>query len=80
MSKKIPNIKTLQKMASEKNLDCYILLNGGLKSSKTIVYDIRKCKFLVHNWIDDTYDEMTQLELMNSNIGEAIRKGLFIAE
>lgn len=76
MTKQIKSIEQLKKLCQKENgLNCYILLNGGLKSSKNISYDIGGC-FYVFNEIDGTSQELSQSMLYtDSNIGEAIDKG-----
>jgi len=69
---KILNMDQL-KAESKNGLDCFILLNGGLKSSKHIWYDVES--------IDDTEVCLTEAELYTkSNIGEAIKKGALIKD
>ena len=66
-------------LADGETKDFFILLNFGLRSSKAISYD-GSSTFYVLNEIDDTEQELTEQELMNSditNIGEAINKGAF---
>jgi hypothetical protein len=57
----------------------YILLNGGLKSSKRISL-LPDETFYILNYIDDTEQELTQKELFDSsrtNIGAALMCGAF---
>ena len=55
----------------------YILLNGGLRSSKRIVYYPDSNTYDVHNEIDDSYQEdLTEEELINeTHIVYAIEQG-----
>lgn len=77
---KILNMDQL-KAESKNGLDCFILLNGGLKSSKHIWYDVESNQFEVINFIDDTEVCLTEAELYTkSNIGEAIKKGALIKD
>lgn len=61
----IKSIEQLQDMATE-GLDCFILLNGGLRSSKHIWFD--NGYFEIINLIDDTTVRLTKEQL--SLIGE----------
>ena len=75
--KSTDQLKTI--LADGETKDFFILLNYGLRSSKAISYD-GSSTFYVLNEIDDTEQELTEQELMNSditNIGEAINKGAF---
>lgn len=60
-------------------LDCFITLNGFLRSSKTFIKG--ESGFTVVNEIDGSTEEHPSLgELLHSrvsNIGEAVRKGAF---
>lgn len=59
---------------------CSILLNGGFKSWKNISFD-GDHYWWVYNEIDETEDEFaTDEELMNSIVGEAIKKHALIFE
>jgi hypothetical protein len=55
----------------------YILLNGGLRSGKRIVYYPDTNTYDVHNEIDDSYQEdLTEEELINeTHIVLAIEQG-----
>jgi len=55
----------------------YILLNGGLRSSKRVVYFPDSNTYDVHNEIDDSYQEdLTEEELRNeTHIVLAIENG-----
>ena len=70
-------LKTI--LADGETKDFFILLNFGLRSSKAISYD-GSSTFYVLNEIDGTEQELTEQELMNSditNIGKAINNGAF---
>jgi len=59
--------------------DCFITLNGGLRSSKHIEWLPKKQKFYVLNEIDGSEQSLTEAELFTeSNIGEAIKKNALI--
>jgi len=81
--KRIRNIEQLKKLAKNENgLDCFILLNGGLRSSKYIRY-FSDDSFYVLNLIDDSEQELTESQILDSaysNIGEAMRKGALIMD
>ena len=80
MSRQIKTIEQLKEL-SEEGLDCHILLNGGLKSSKHIWYDKECNVFEVINLIDDSEQRLTQEELFTqSNIGKAMVLGSLIRE
>ncbi len=57
----------------------FILLNGGSRSSKRIIYYEDSNRFDIYNYIDDTWeDDLTVEELINlTNIGVAIEKKAF---
>ena len=82
--KQIRTIKQLKELAKTDNgLDCYILLNGGLKSSKHIRYWPDDNSFFVLNLIDDSEQELTESQILDSaysNIGEAMKKGCLIMD
>ncbi len=76
-------IKTLRqlKKAAKNGLDCFILLNFGLKSSKHIWYDESSKQFEIINFIDGSEVCLKEKELFsNSNIGKALEKGALYAE
>lgn len=75
--KSVDQLKTI--LADGETKDFFILLNFGLRSSKAISFDGDNT-FYVLNEIDDTEQELTEQELMNSditNIGKAINNGAF---
>ena len=82
--KRIRTIEKLKELArAESGLDCYILLNGNLRSSKHIKYYPDDNSFYVLNLIDDSEQELTEALLLDSsytNIGEAIKKGALIRD
>lgn len=55
-------------------LECFVLLNFGLRSSKEISF-MRSKDYYVYNEIDDTDEIIMHSDLMKSFIGEAINKG-----
>jgi hypothetical protein len=79
--KKISQLKELAK--ADDGLDCYILLNGCLRSSKHIRYYPDDNSFFVLNLIDDSEQELTESQILDSaysNIGEAMKKGYLIID
>jgi hypothetical protein len=82
--KRIRNIEQLKKLAKNENgLDCFIMLNGGLRSSKHIRYYPDDNSFFVLNLIDDSEQELTESQILDgaySNIGEAMKKGALIMD
>ncbi|MFC1675529.1 hypothetical protein ACFL3G_00525 [Planctomycetota bacterium] len=80
--RRIKTIAQLKKLA-ENGLDCFIMLNGGLRSSKHIRYYPDDKSFYVLNLIDDSEQELTEAQILDSsytNIGEAMRKGALIMD
>lgn len=58
----------------DRPLDCFVLLNYGLRSSKSITFD--GDSYYIYNEIDDSEDIIKHDKLMDSfPIGEAIKKG-----
>ena len=80
--KRIRTIEQLKELAKN-GLDCFILLNGGLRSSKHISYHPDDNSFYVLNLIDDSEQELTESQILDSaytNIGEAMKKGALIMD
>ena len=71
--RRIRTIDQLKELAKDENgLDCFILLNGGLRSSKHIRYYPNDNSFCVFNLIDDSEQELTEAQILDSsytNIG-----------
>lgn len=82
--KRIRTIKQLKELAKTDNgLDCYILLNGGLRSSKHIKYYPDNNSFFVLNLIDDSEQELTESQILDgayTNIGEAMKESALIMD
>ena len=82
--KRIRTIEQLKELArDETGLDCFILLNGGLRSSKHIRYYPDDNSFFVLNLIDGSEQELTESQILDSaysNIGEAMKKGALIMD
>ena len=80
--KRIRTIEQLKELAKD-GLECFILLNGGLRSSKHIRYYPDDNSFYVLNLIDDSEQELTEAQMLDSdytNIGEAMEKGALIMD
>jgi len=80
--RRIRKIEQLKELAKD-GLDCFILLNGGLRSSKHLRYYPDDNSFYVLNLIDDSEQELTEAQILDSsytNIGEAMRKGALIMD
>jgi uncharacterized protein YaaR (DUF327 family) len=80
--RRIRTIEQLKELAKN-GLDCFILLNGELRSSKHIRYYPDDNSFYVLNLIDGSEQELTEAQILDSsytNIGEAMRKGALIMD
>jgi len=80
--RRIKTIEQLKELAKN-GLDCFILLNGGLRSSKHIRFHPDDNSFYVLNLIDDSEQELTEAQILDSgysNIGEAMKKGALIKD
>lgn len=75
MYQKINSLEELKQKALNNNLECFLLLNGGFRSSKVISYYEDKT-FYILNEIDGSEEELTEEELEKLTlIPEAIEKG-----
>jgi uncharacterized protein YaaR (DUF327 family) len=80
--RRIRKIEQLKELAKD-GLDCFILLNCGLRSSKHIRYYPDDNSFYVLNLIDDSEQELTEAQILDSsytNISEAMKKGALIRD
>ena len=80
--RRIKTIAQLKEMAKN-GLECFLLLNGGLRSSKFIRYNTDDNSFYVFNYIDDSEDVLTEAQILDknfSNIAEAMEKGALIRD
>lgn len=75
--KKIDNVSELKRLAAD-HLECAILLNYNLLSRKSI--DYTGSKFYIMNYIDSSSETMNEEELIESNIGKALKKGKLVME
>lgn len=84
MAKQIKSVEELKKSIAQGHNDFYIILaGGGAKSSKWIDYDETSGLFAITNLIDDSEQDLTEKQLMNShitNIGKAMKLGALIQE
>lgn len=80
--KAIKDINELKQLAKkEKPLECFVPLNFGLRSSKTIAY-LGDERWWILNEIDDTEQNLTTGQLMDKNltlVGEALAAGCLMA-
>lgn len=75
---KITSRKQLDEMIDAKKgrlLECFVLLNYGLRSSKDICHE--GDDYYIYNEIDDSEEVVKKDELDDHIIGEAMRKGAF---
>jgi hypothetical protein len=80
--RRIRSIEQLKELANN-GLDCFILLNGDLRSSKHIRYCPNDNTFYVLNLIDDSEQELTEDQILDSaynHIDEAMKKGALIMD
>jgi hypothetical protein len=79
MPKKITSMEQLKKEAKGQwDAEFFILLKGNLRSSKRIVWEEEEKQFFIINFIDDSEQELTEVQLMDkgyTNIGYAMTKG-----
>lgn len=76
MPKQIKDFNELKHLAGSTmgGLHCFIALNFNCKSSKVIRFDGRT-SYYVENYIDGTEDIFTKKQLLESNVGKALKKG-----
>lgn len=77
MEKRIKNIKELKALIIKTDpLECFISLNGGLRSSKEISYIPKTKEFEIFQSITGTMDLYTEKEMLKeTNIGKALKVG-----
>ena len=82
--KRIRTIEQLKELAkNEKGLDCHILFNGGMRSSKHVRYYPDDNSFYILNFIDDSEQELSESQIFDSaysNIGKALKKGVLMKD
>ena len=76
---KINSLEQLKESCKDEPQEFYILLNGGVRSSKRIEYNSDTETFDVYNEIDSTWQEGLDNERLSNetNIVEAINKNNF---
>ncbi|WP_419656028.1 hypothetical protein [Desulfosarcina variabilis] len=78
--KLITSIEEL-KRSSIDGCECFILLKGGLRSSRHIWYNERENQFEIINYIDGSEEMLSEQEMMeSSNIGYAMMNRAFFIE
>ena len=81
----VKSLQHLKEILSDRDGDTrefFILLNGGLRSSKLMSWDGENTFYIV-NEIDDTEQELSEAQLMDrtyTNIGYALEKGALFLE
>ena len=68
------------KEEAEDGVDCIVLLNEGLESSKQIWYNDVTDEFEITNMVDNTQQTLTSDEIMDSEIGIALIRGSLIKD
>ena len=64
----------IRKVEGDYPLECFVLLNFGIRSSKDISLN-ENHDYQVYNEIDDSEETIVHSKLMSSFIGKAISKG-----
>ena len=80
--KRIETLEALKKLAKNEQIDCFIAVAvaGGLaRSSKSIFYSSKEKYFSVKHEMDWTEENMTEAQLLTSNIGKALEVGALYA-
>jgi len=72
-------INSIEELKQNKTTE-YFISFGIARSTKYITYFEDEKIFSIYNLIDDTEEELTEEELLKSNIGVAIEKNAFYAE
>lgn len=70
----LDNLLKERKEKYDASLECFILLNFGLRSSKDIYLEDNG-DYYIHNECDDSEEKIPHSNLMTTFIGEAISKG-----
>lgn len=75
---KVESTENLKELLRAGNTEFFIMLNGGLRSSKIITMSKDEQTFCIENEIDGSEEELSESEIwFFSNIGKAIDKGAF---
>lgn len=80
--KKVKTTNQLKQMIRDGVHDFFILLNGGVRSSKFMDYNPQDGRFIIENEIDGSMQRLKEVILYNeryTNIGKAMRLGAFYA-
>lgn len=64
----------IKKVEGNYPLECFVLLNFGIRSSKDISLNENN-DYHIYNEIDDSEETIVHSQLMNTFIGEAISRG-----
>jgi hypothetical protein len=74
----IKSVDHLKEICAGQGHEFFILLDGGIRSSKLISYDRQAGCFMVDNYVDGTCQTLTARQLYaQSNIGKAMQRGRF---
>lgn len=76
---RIKSIAQLRKLAIE-GIEVFIPLMYNLRSTKYIAYWPDVKKYYVSHYIDSFEEEITEKQLLASNIGKTMKKGNLFAE
>lgn len=77
---KVTSINHLKKLIAEGRENYFLLLQGGLKSSKNITYDSYTDTFWIFHFIDGTDERLNTERFRRSRMRDAIQIGAFFAE
>ena len=77
---KVTSINHLKELIAEGRESYFLLLQGGLKSSKNIRYNKDTDVFTITHYIDGTCEKLSGREFIQSRIRDAIQIGAFFAE
>lgn len=73
-------VAQLRKILKKGKGDFFISLGGGIARSSKTIERLTDGKYDVYHSVSDTYEEVTEEEMLDSNIGEAIKCGALIFE
>ncbi len=84
MAKQAKRIQTLEELKAESRdgAEFFILLNFHLRSSKWIKWEEETQVFIIHNYIDESEQVLSETEIMDeglTNIGRAMKLGAFFS-
>jgi len=75
---KVLDLTDLIDLINSGKSEFFISLNGGLRSSKDISYDNESEEFQVFHSIDGSIESLNHSEIMETNIGEALKVGALL--